>query len=104
MSSESLNNLVKTGQLKKEMVSQDELSGLLHSGKVRLTDALNTSLSSESRFDLAYNAPMLWRWRLCDFMDTVPQIVTSFSRYYQSRWVLAQRFGAFCPSVMTNEI
>jgi hypothetical protein len=29
---------------------------LIHSGRVRLADARNTTLSLESRFDLAYNA------------------------------------------------
>ena len=33
-----------------------ETDGLLRSGRARLTDARNTSLSLESRFDLAYNA------------------------------------------------
>lgn len=56
MSLISLNNLVKTGQLKKEPFNQQEFTGLLHSGKTRLTDACNTTLAIESRFDLAYNA------------------------------------------------
>ena len=33
-----------------------EIAGLLHSARARLTDAGNSSLSLESRFDLAYNA------------------------------------------------
>lgn len=52
----NLDNLVKTGQLKVEPMNQLEFSGLLHSGKTRLHDAANPSLSPESRFDLAYNA------------------------------------------------
>ncbi len=56
MSSSNLNNLVKTGQLKAEPADQDELLGLLKSGKARLKDAQNSALASESRFDLAYNA------------------------------------------------
>ena len=56
MNSINLNNLVKTGQLKVEPVDQDEVLGLLKSGKARLKDARNTTLASESRFDLAYNS------------------------------------------------
>lgn len=53
---ESLDNLVRTGQLKREPPAQQELDGLIRSGLVRLADAENASLSLESRFDLAYNA------------------------------------------------
>jgi hypothetical protein len=56
MSSANLNNLVKTGELKAEEYDQSEFDGLLRSGTARLKDALNKSLSPESRFDLAYNA------------------------------------------------
>lgn len=56
MISPQLNNLVKVGQLKTEPGSQTEFNGLLHSGKARLIDARNITLSVESRFDLAYNA------------------------------------------------
>lgn len=52
----SLDNLVRIGQLKAEPPAQAELDGLIRSGRVRLSDAENTSLSLESRFDLAYNA------------------------------------------------
>jgi hypothetical protein len=34
----------------------NEIAGLLRSGHARLADALNASLSLDSRFDLAYNA------------------------------------------------
>lgn len=51
-----LENLVRIGQLKKEPPSATEFAGLLRSGISRLKDAQNTSLSFESRFDLAYNA------------------------------------------------
>jgi hypothetical protein len=50
-----LDNLVKIGQLKKESGNQNEFHGLLRSGRARLIDAENSSLSLESRFDLAYN-------------------------------------------------
>lgn len=56
MNSASLDNLVKTGQLKIEASDPLEFAGLLHSGKARLIDANNSSLAIESRFDLAYNA------------------------------------------------
>ncbi len=56
MTSQQLNNLVKTRSLKAEPASQTEFDGLLRSGKARLIDARNSSLSIESRFDLAYNA------------------------------------------------
>lgn len=52
----SLDNLVRIGQLKAEPPAQAELDGLIRSGRVRLRDAANISLSLESRFDLAYNA------------------------------------------------
>lgn len=51
-----LDNLVRIGQLKAEPPAQAEFDGLVRSGRVRLTDAANTVLSLESRFDLAYNA------------------------------------------------
>lgn len=51
-----LDNLVKTGQLKAESPSEQEVTGLINSGLARLSDAKNESLNIESRFDLAYNA------------------------------------------------
>ena len=56
MTSQKLDNLVKTGNLKLEPRSQPEFDGLLRSAKARLIDARNETLSIESRFDLAYNA------------------------------------------------
>lgn len=44
------------GPLATERPDETEIAGLLRSGRARLTDAGNTSLSLESRFDLAYNA------------------------------------------------
>lgn len=52
----NLDNLVKTGHLKKESFNQSEFDGLLRSGCIRLNDAQNNKLSLDSRFDLAYNA------------------------------------------------
>ena len=56
MAKTALENLARTGQLKTEPAARTELDGLVHSGKVRLADAANLTLSLESRFDLAYNA------------------------------------------------
>jgi len=51
-----LDNLAEIGQLKSEAMNRAELDGLIYAGRVRLNDASNTTLSIESRFDLAYNA------------------------------------------------
>lgn len=51
-----LNNLVRTGVLKEEAPSSDEIRGLIRSGIERLRDAEIETLSFASRFDLAYNA------------------------------------------------
>jgi hypothetical protein len=52
-----LENLSGPGKsLKTEPPDTREFEGLKRSGHARLRDALNTSLSIESRFDLAYNA------------------------------------------------
>lgn len=56
MTSPELDNLVRIGQLKREPPSPREFEGLLESGAARLTDAANSALALESRFDLAYNA------------------------------------------------
>ena len=56
MTSSNLDALVKSSSLKWEPGDQNEFDGLIHSGRVRLNDAKNSSLSIESRFDLAYNA------------------------------------------------
>jgi hypothetical protein len=53
---DKLENLVKTGVLKREPPEQEEIDGLLLSGGARITDAEKESNSLESRFDLAYNA------------------------------------------------
>lgn len=56
MTSKRLANLAKTGDLKPDSSSADELAALLRSGRARLTDAANSDLAIESCFDLAYNA------------------------------------------------
>jgi hypothetical protein len=52
----NLEKLVDTGQLKKEPGNQAEFDVLVSSGRTRLKDARQETLSIESRFDLAYNA------------------------------------------------
>jgi hypothetical protein len=56
MSSEELDNLVRTNLLKSEPADQKEFDGLVDSGRKRLADAETKDLSEEGRFDLAYNA------------------------------------------------
>ena len=56
MSKQELDNLAKVGQLKVEPRTRAEFDGLVASAGKRLADARNETLSSESRFDLAYNA------------------------------------------------
>jgi hypothetical protein len=47
-----LENLLRSG-LKEEAPNDEEIENLIRSGERRLKDATNTSLSIESRFDLA---------------------------------------------------
>ena len=55
--SSALDNLCGANKpLSRELPDDTELSGLIESGRLRLQDAQNTSLSLASRFDLAYNA------------------------------------------------
>lgn len=56
MTSKPLDNLVKIRRLKKESASQQEIDGLIRSARNRLRDAQMKGLSSDSRFDLTYNA------------------------------------------------
>lgn len=56
MTSPELENLVATGQLKRESASAREVAALFASGCARLNDAQRPDLALASRFDLAYNA------------------------------------------------
>lgn len=56
MGSKNFENLLKAGVLKRERTDESEVTGLFESGKARLKDAHNKTLSEESQFDLAYNA------------------------------------------------
>lgn len=56
MTSNDLDNLVRTGLLKVEKVDQGEFDGLVDSGRKRLADAEKQGLAPESRFQLAYGA------------------------------------------------
>lgn len=51
-----LESLVGSGKLKREPPTQKEFDGLVSLGEARFKDAQVTSLSLESRFDLAYGA------------------------------------------------
>lgn len=53
---EPLDNLVRARQLKAEPFVPSEFDGLVRSGRARLADAANSTLSRYGRFDLAYNA------------------------------------------------
>lgn len=56
MSSENLDNLVKIGKLKAGPSTDKEISGLIQRGLVKIEDYKRADLSTDSRFDLAYNA------------------------------------------------
>lgn len=57
MGTSPFENLTGPGKpLKREPPDAKEIAGLRRSGRARLKDASNTSLSIEGRFDLAYNA------------------------------------------------
>lgn len=56
MTSENLQRLASAGKLKAEPPSAPEFAALVGSGRARLGDARNPSISLEGRFDLAYNA------------------------------------------------
>ena len=56
MTSPELENLARTGALKREAPSRSEYDGLVRSGEERLTDAGRMDLAPTSRFDLACNA------------------------------------------------
>jgi hypothetical protein len=54
--SKDLDNLVRIKLIKPEPADRREIDGLLQSGRARLHDAKNMTISFEGRFDLAYNA------------------------------------------------
>ena len=56
MNRQPLDNLVRIGKLTTEASAEDEIRGLMRSGRLRLEDSAHRDLSLESRFDLAYNA------------------------------------------------
>ena len=59
MALKQLDNLVKIGQLKKELPDQSQFDGMLNSAKQRLKDVETEGLSDEGRFTLAYGAAHL---------------------------------------------
>ena len=56
MTTKNLDNLVKTGSLKEGPATDDEVQGLINRGLVKIEDYKQANLSTDSRFDLAYNA------------------------------------------------
>ena len=50
-----LDNLVKVDRLAPFSSARTELENLRKSGRLRLRDSADTTLATESRFDLAYN-------------------------------------------------
>ncbi len=56
MSIEELDNLVKIGTLKEGESTDDEINGLVQRGLTKIGDYKQVELSTDSRFDLAYNA------------------------------------------------
>ena len=56
MSQQELDNLVRINKLKLEPARRTEFDGMVRAARIRLTDAQNESLDSDSQFDLAYGA------------------------------------------------
>jgi hypothetical protein len=56
LSKQELDNLVRIGKLKSEPARRAEFDGMMRSARAHLTDAQNESISTGSRFDLAYGA------------------------------------------------
>lgn len=54
----SLDNLVKTGQLKRHATGKDEVANLLAAAKRNIADAKARNISVENRFDAAYKCIM----------------------------------------------
>lgn len=54
----SLDNLVKTGQLKAHVPNKDEISRVLVAAQRNLADAQVIGISDETRFDVAYKSIM----------------------------------------------
>jgi hypothetical protein len=93
MTVKALESLAKSGQLRREAPAQQEIDGLLMSGAHRLKDAENSSLSLESRFDLAYNAAhalalagLRWRGYRSDNRYTVFQVLPHTVGMASEKW------------------
>lgn len=89
----ALENLVRSGQLRREEPAQEEIDGLLKSGAHRLKDAENPNLSLESRFDLSYNAAhalalagLRWRGYRSDNRYTVFQVLPHTLGIANEKW------------------
>jgi hypothetical protein len=93
MAIKALENLATSRKLEAEDGAQDEIDGLLVSGARRLKDAENTSLSLESRFDLAYNAAhafalaaLRWRGYRSDNRYIVFQVLPHTAGIANEKW------------------
>jgi uncharacterized protein (UPF0332 family) len=53
---QNLENLVKAGQLKKELPLQSEVDGLIRAARQLLKDSQISSLSKQGKFELSYSA------------------------------------------------
>lgn len=60
----TLENLLKTGQLKSHDPDRKEIQRLLDAARRNLADARVTTISAETRFDVAYKASCKQRWWL----------------------------------------
>ncbi len=79
-------NLSDPGKpLKAEPPDAREFAGLKRSGKARLQDALNVSLSLEGRFDLAYNAAQIMPFARPPFQDLLGAIDFAVAKNYPAR-------------------
>jgi hypothetical protein len=97
-----LENLAtQSPQLVAEPWDEREYQGLIKSGQTRLNDVQNETLSTESRFDLSYNAAhalCLAALRRQGYRAKNRYIV---SRYYPIHWGLVQKSGGYSPNAKT---
>lgn len=93
MTSAELENLIRIGKLKREPPSRREFDGLLLSGTARLTDAANTELALESRFDLAYNASHALALAALRRLGIARGIATLSSRHWHTRRIFLRQSG-----------
>lgn len=93
MSLENLENLVKTGKLKKELPDQKEFDGLVASGMRGLNDARVSGVSEEGRFLAAYRsahafalAALRWHGYRSDNRYLVFQCLLHTVKFDNAKW------------------